>query len=309
MFIFVGCAGGGTSSMFCQRMVKEITTHDPNLRAVFDDVQSVAKKRCAYGANYDLIFAYGGASAIRDYTAFEFGKLFDVIYVAPQVRFLTAGIRELLQGYPTAVKDIPMKIFGRMDAPKAYGDLLDDLVILDEQRGYQSSLDSASKGLDKNPEILMVGTSRDDPLIRQLLTQLTNLGLRCLAEKFTLTALYQDRFGEAFDLRFLFAVNNDLNQEDFPRIARRIDGLIVLNPTRSLSSQKQSWLEESHIPFLLPAVKGEEQATIDEILDFLLQVQFFSEQTSEFSVETLEVRQVPKRKNFLGIISWQETLK
>lgn len=72
MFIFVGCAGGGTSSIFCQKIVKEINGTDSNLTAAFDHFETIMKKQRGYGEAYDLVFAYGSMDALKGYNAFEF---------------------------------------------------------------------------------------------------------------------------------------------------------------------------------------------------------------------------------------------
>lgn len=166
MFIYVGCSGGGTSSMFCQKMVKEIAKQG-NLSAVFTDVTTAFLKRREYGNAYDLVFVYGGIGMITQNTVDDFGRLFDVVFVAPQVRFLTESIQKLLKNFPTIVKDIPMKIFGKMNAYDAYDLLLEELIFLDEKRAYQSDMVTVTKAQDKDIEILVVGGSSQEKYFKK----------------------------------------------------------------------------------------------------------------------------------------------
>lgn len=308
MFIFVGCAGGGTSSMFCQKIVKEIDTNDQNMRAAFADVKTIFRQYRAYGDAYDLVFAYGGVEAIKSYNAFEFGNLFDVVFVAPQVRYLTPLKRKLLQDYPTVVQDIPMKIFGMMNGKQAYDDLLDELIILDDERAYESSIQTSTKNKDKNMEIFIMGGDRKDQFFTQLFDFWSSLGIRCLKQMYSLEGLYEFKPEEDFDIRFIFGPSNALTSEDFPKIARRIDGMIV--PPQSLFSleKKKKWLSDYQIPYAL--IDGEVyynkrgQQMGEELLDFLSEVQSKTEFTSEITVEYLEKEEMKKQKNFMGIIFW-----
>lgn len=307
MFIYVGCAGGGTSSMFCQRMVKEIQQHDENLRAAFADVQSIAKHAAAYSGAYDLVFAYGGAGEIREYTAFEFGNLFDVVYIAPQVRFMTPALRQLLAPYPTLVRDIPMRIFGNMEASKAYPQLLDELIILDEERAAQSGHKKASKGWDKNIELLILGQASTSRLMGEFSDYLSRWDIRTIKQRFSIPVLYQEPEAD-FDLRLLFGRQEELT-EDLPKIARRIDGVVLFPGINGLSPTISQWLKAYHIPIFIAdlEVLGESnpEPQFDDWLTFLLEVQVHTEYRSEIQVAALEVSPMPKRKSFLGIFSWE----
>lgn len=300
MFIFVGCAGGGTSSMFCQRMVHEINQHDQNLTAIFDDVTSVFKRQLAYGDQYDLIFAYGGIDAIRSYNAFDFGQLFDVVMVAPQVAYRIGDTEKLMAPYPTIVEKIPGKIFGTMNATVAYPGLLDELIVLDERRAYQSDIQTAEKARDKNIEIFVAGGSRDDDYFINLKQQLAQLNIRCLYEPFNLENLY-DESKTDFEFRFIFGNASLLTVENFPQIARRINAFMIAgDPTKS-PMKKESWLRDYQIDFHY----FDKQTDFATVLDFLTLVEFKSESTSEISVDRFEKQELKPLNNFLGIIYWR----
>ena len=116
MFIYVGCAGGASSSMLCNRLANAIQTLNSDKRVTSDAVSVIMMNPLAYQENYDIIVAYGGIDYIRSQNAAEFGALFDIVMVAPQVRYHTKDKMKLLQDYPTIVADFPMKLYGTMDA-------------------------------------------------------------------------------------------------------------------------------------------------------------------------------------------------
>lgn len=300
MFIFVGCAGGGTSSMFCQRMSKEINQHDQNLTAVFDDVTSVFKRQRAYGDQYDLIFAYGGIDAIRSYNAFDFGQLFDVVLVAPQVAYRIGETEKLMAPYPTIVEKIPGKIFGTMNATVAYPALLDELIELDERRAYQSDIQTSEKARDKNIELFVAGGSRDDAYFVDLKRQLAQLNIRCLYEPFNLENLYDEPTTD-FEFRFIFGNPSLLTVENFPQIARRINAFLIAGDPERTPMRKESWLRDYQIDFQY----FNDKTDFETLLDFLTTVEFKSESTVEVSVARFEKQTLKPLKNFLGIIYWR----
>lgn len=310
MFIFIGCAGGGTSSMFCQRIVQEINTTDENLSAVFDSVEAVLKKQRALGGAYDLIFAYGGLDVIRGSNAFEFGKLFDVILVAPQVRYLMASKQRLLQNYPTIVKDLPPQLFGRMDAKSGYQEILAELITLDDERAYLSSILDTTKRADKNPELLWLAGDQKHPLVTQLLDHWQDkLNLRVLQQSFNVELLYDFVPEKDFDLRLLYCPAIALDEESLPKIARRIDGLIVAPGARARVKELAKWLKAYDIPYYQLTYQMYDDLLqvedLNNLDDFLLAVAQHTEFASDHAVTALETATLKPRKSILfGLISW-----
>ncbi|MHC5248081.1 PTS sugar transporter subunit IIB [Enterococcus sp. LJL90] len=309
MFIFVGCAGGGSSSLFCQKIAQHVNEEDQNLTAVALDAFTALAKYKAYGDKYDLIFVYGGINALSASSAFEFGQLFDVVFVAPQVRYLTKEKIRLLADYPTVVQDIPPKIFGMMDGQQAYADLLDQLIELDYQRGYQSAIHSASKAADKNMEILVINGNADGRLFTQFFEYLGELGIRPIAEKFSLEGLFDFQPQTDFDIRFLFGNSETLNKADMPKISRRIDSVILPRSLQFPFTEEKAWLKDYQIPYLLVSQQDfyrNEFTQINQLfLTMLIQAAFKTEFTSELRVDYLETEKLKKRKTFLGIFSWE----
>lgn len=310
MFIFVGCAGGGTSSLFCQQMVKEITNQDKNLTAVFAHYQQVMDKQRAYGNTYDLVFAYGGIDGIAGYNAFEFGKLFDVVLVAPQVRYRTKDKQELLANYPTIVRDIPSKLFGQMNGEKAYNELLADLIELDDQRAYFSSIFDPTRAADKNMEILILAGEGNNNFIIRLLSYWRNLGLRIITDSYRLETLYDFAPQADYDLRILFASSAVLNTKELPKVARRIDGIIVAPIGKGQIKKWQQVLTSYQLPVYQLEddqyydLRGKaELACLD---DFLLDLGTRTEYTQEIMKTDLEKEKLkPRKKILFGLISWE----
>lgn len=309
MFIYVGCAGGGTSSMFCKKIVDEINQADENLTAVFDDFASVDRKQNSYGEMYDLVFAYGSIDQIRFDTAFEMGNLFDVVFVAPQVRYLTPKKQEILEDYPTLVRDIEMKIFGTMNGPVAYENLLDQLIHLDFERGAVSKNGRTTKNRDKDIELFILGGDRKDAFFKKMFSYWESFGIRTRVESYSLQTLYDFSTEEEFDLRILFGNSSHLSKEEFPKFAKRIDGLLVSPLVKTSLMQRQEWLDEYKIAAQVISntdymAKSGDKAG-EELLTFLEELMSRSEYTTEPYVAALEQPEpLKKRKSLFGLISW-----
>lgn len=305
MFIFVGCAGGGTSSLFCQRMVTEINSNDENLRAVFADIEQVLRKQIAYSTNYDLVFAYGGIDCIRSYNAFDIGQLFDVVFLAPQVKFLLPSKVELLKEYPTIVKAIPMKLFGTMNSAQGRDLLLDELIDLDLRRNYQSQILVSSKSSDKDFEIFVAGLNSEDSYFTELLSLLDSQNIRVVKESFQLEILYDFHPEADFEIRFVFGGLSTLNEDMFSKVSRRIDAFILSSNAFRIFEKKTLWLDDYKIPyFVVNNPKSSKEKA--ELWDFLVNTQYQTEYTSAISVKRFEEKELPQRKSILfGLVTWE----
>lgn len=304
MFIYVGCSGGGTSSIFCQKMANEISQQQ-NLTAVFTDVETVFQQQREYGNAYDLIFVYGGIGAIAHHNAFDFGQLFDMVFVAPQVRFLTAKIKTLLAGFPTIVKDIPMKIFGRMNTKEACALLLDELIVLDEKRAYHSDIVATTKAQDKDIEIMIIGGSSQDSYFQYFFKQWEAQEIFYHVQSYSLESLYHFDIQKEVGLRVLFASSGQLKEADFAKVARRIDGLWLMPAAKLGFEKKLKWFNDYQIPVFQPTfneVSLKDQAGVTE---FLLSASYYTEATKENSIPLYEAPQMKKRKSFLNIFAWE----
>lgn len=311
MFIYVGCAGGMTSSMFCQRIVKAIEQVKSPLTAVFDDVGTVIKRKKEFEGYYDLVFAYGGINYVTPMNAYDFGTTFDVVFIAPQMRHLTNHKKEVLKDYPTIVKDIEVRTFGTMDGASAYDNLLEELTSLDLERSYTSEKHPETKNGDKNVELLILGGDKKDPFFQSFFDEWRKLGLRIYIESYSLEKLFDFHPKEAFDIRVLFGNSGSIAKEDFPKLSRRIDGVLVLPYSASSFTIKQQWFDSYQIPVYIfdagntAVKKGELEArSYKNILDTIV---FHSEYTQEISPPDWETPppKTIRKTTLFGLFSWE----
>lgn len=246
MFIYVCCAGGMSSSLFCMRMVKALKEIYPSLHAMSAPISTAMQKKRTYTEKYDLILTYGGIDLINPSNVFDISELLDVIFVAPQVAYLLPLKQEILKDAPIILKLIDKKIFGTMDGAKACGDLLDELVALDLEHSYLSAKLVETKNSDKNVELLFNGLDRKGAFAAQVVQSFEKLGLRVIQEKYTIENLYDFQPQDTYDIRLLFAYSHMLDKADMRKISRRIDGLIYVE--KPLPDAKMDWFQDYHIP-------------------------------------------------------------
>jgi len=115
MFIYVGCAGGASSSMLCNRFANALQVKHEEKKVTSDSVKEVLMKKEEFQNTYDIVIAYGGIDFITADSAQDFGEVFDIVLVAPQVRYRATDKAKLLADYPTIVTEFPMKLYGTMD--------------------------------------------------------------------------------------------------------------------------------------------------------------------------------------------------
>lgn len=117
MVVYICCAGGATSSMFCSK-IKEAADEG---KVYFDDIASVAKKYISGELNdVDLVLAYGPADAVNEVFVKEhnFDKVFDLVLVSPQARYCLRNIRKALDPLGIPSDTIDMRVFGTMNGEK-----------------------------------------------------------------------------------------------------------------------------------------------------------------------------------------------
>lgn len=306
MFVYICCAGGMSSSLFCIRMVTALNEMYPALKVTSAHLDTVMSKETTYRDKYDLILVYGGVDVINPENAFELNQFIDVILIAPQVAYLLPLKQVVLKEYPIIVKLIDKKIFGTMAGVRASSDLLDELVDLDLERSYLSAAMIETKNADKNIELLLTGLDRKGDVAKQLVHSFESMGLRVVQEKYGLENLYQFQPQGDYDIRLLFGYNHMLSIEDMPKVSRRIDGLIYLESP--LENPKIDWLQDYQIPLLKLNRQQHYGKPFDfsTIQAFLLTVAQRSEMISETYVAKFEAAPPEKqRHHFLGILSWE----
>lgn len=305
MFIYIGCSGGGTSSMFCQRIAAASQTEA--VSATFSDLDTVMRAPNRLAAEHDLIFAYGGIDAIQPVILDEFSKLFDVVLVAPQVRYRTAAKRELLKDYPVIVQDIDSKIFGTMNGTVALDGLLALLVGIDNERGYTSQKSLVNRASDKNMEIFVMGGDRKNLFFKSFVAALRDRGLRVLEESYSLECLYETKDKGEYDLRLLYGVSSFINEQDLPKFAKRID-LILQVPLISAGFQKRiAWIEQYQIPIIafdsVNVGRGAGALELERINEQLVDASLKTEYQKEIMIPELELEPKKERKKF-AFLSW-----
>lgn len=296
------CAGGGSSSLFCARMVKGINTIEPSLTARMDDIRSFLQDERE--ASTDLVFTYGSVDAVRPDTAYDIGTHIDAVLVAPQVRFRTPYLKRYLANYPTIVQDIPSRLFGMMDPVKGGKMLTGILITLDLMRGSTAGA-FATKAADKDLEILVYGASRTDKDWQAAAASLEKMGIRSLQDKYSLAGLYDFEPEKDFEVRWLFGPQ--VRKMDIAKVARQIDG--VLRFDEEPADGVRRWYDDYRIPSAwldarLVQSPGHTDELTSQLVDFLLAVDARAEATSGIVVKRFETLKPPKTTKRWGIFTW-----
>jgi len=123
MVVFVCCAGGATSSLFCQKVKNAQEEGD---KIYFDEIHDVIKELQAGNLNdYNIILGYGGAENVDNsfLEELKFKDMVELIWVAPQARFHVNRIKAIVEPLGIKCEAIDMITFGRMNGKKAIDDL------------------------------------------------------------------------------------------------------------------------------------------------------------------------------------------
>ena len=297
--------------MFCQKTVAAITADESALTATFDDVGTVINNRKELGSKFDLVFAYGGIDFISNVTVFEFGTIFDVVFVAPQVRYRTRYKQELLADYPTIVKDLDSKIFGTMNGDVAYTLLLDELVALDLERSSVTKKHPETKNGDKNIELLVLDGDRNDRFFKNFFAAAEKYGFRILAQDYSLEALYDFHPQADFEIRILFTETRAVEKENFPKLSRRIDGILNVPFEAFKLKEKEAWFADYAIPMynFTPRNVAIQAGDLEweNFQEVFGQIVATSEYTREVSPAKWEEPQQPvkeKKSALFGLLRW-----
>lgn len=306
MFIFIGCSGGGTSSMFCQKITQ--ASRNRSIRVKFYDVQTILDNPGTYGNAdaVDVVLAYGGIDFIRPDNLAEFTSLFDVVLVAPQMRYRTQAKQDLLKDYPVIVQDLDPLLFGRMRGELALDELLDLLVVLDEQRGFVSEKRQLNKSGDKNMEIFILGGDRKQVFFREFIQTMEQQDLRIIEESYHLESLYKESQQE-FDLRILYGNSSAFTEKELPKLAKRID-LILTVPLLSVQfDQKRAYIAEYQIPILTfdrqNYGRGDGAKEFERLAPELVAASVKTEYSGEITIPKLEAPKIRRKK--IGLLSWR----
>lgn len=121
MLVYICCAGGATSSLFCQKIQKAA---DGNV--LVQDIFTILKDLDTLMTSYDMILAYGPVEFLNERTIEEWqlNKKLTSVWIAPQVRYMGDVIKKLFDPYLISVHLIDMRAFGTMNGKKALEDIL-----------------------------------------------------------------------------------------------------------------------------------------------------------------------------------------
>lgn len=121
MLVYICCAGGATSSMFCKKIANAST-----MNVVVVDMETAFKNYESYNNEYELILVYGPAEFLRERYIKELSldKKISSIWIAPQERFMLPVIKKMFNPYNIPVETINMRTFGTMNGKQALEDIL-----------------------------------------------------------------------------------------------------------------------------------------------------------------------------------------
>ncbi|MDU5110809.1 MAG: hypothetical protein E6248_10195 [Clostridium sp.] len=123
MLVYICCAGGATSSLFCSK-IKKASNKD---NVLVDDLMTILTDFEELKSKYDYILAYGPAGFIRESSIGDYAldKIIDLILVCPQVRYLVPSIKKVTEPYNISCDSLDMKTFGTMNGEKALKDIIE----------------------------------------------------------------------------------------------------------------------------------------------------------------------------------------
>lgn len=121
MIIYLCCAGGATSSLFCKK-IQDACTQE-NDRAYFADITTIItnlNNKTLLPDDYDIILAYGAAQVLSERYILEskFNQFFNAVYISPQVRFLSKNLTIVCDKFNIPCYPIDSMLFGRMEGGK-----------------------------------------------------------------------------------------------------------------------------------------------------------------------------------------------
>lgn len=123
MLVYICCAGGATSSLFCSK-IKKASNKD---NVLVDDLMTILTDFKEIKNKYEYILAYGPAGFIRESAIIDYSldKIIDLILVCPQVRYLVPSIKKVTEPYNITCDSLDMKTFGTMNGEKALKDIIE----------------------------------------------------------------------------------------------------------------------------------------------------------------------------------------
>ena len=126
MLVYVCCATGNTSGMFCKQIQKASLRE----QIYVEEIHELGNHLEDALRDNDLVLAYGSAEILDE----KFIRRYPVedhmqaIWLAPQMRYLKASMKKKLNSFEIPIHVIDMKTFGRMNGKQALQDILDAMI-------------------------------------------------------------------------------------------------------------------------------------------------------------------------------------
>ncbi|MBC1744046.1 PTS sugar transporter subunit IIB [Listeria welshimeri] len=116
--LMIVCAGGSTSSLMAQNVVKSATLDGMNAVLVFPE--DVKYKDSFYGkySEHDLVVVMGPVGVITAGKFRDYKEQVDAVLVAPQVKYMYKTVEEVLGELNIPCANIDSLDFGRMRGDK-----------------------------------------------------------------------------------------------------------------------------------------------------------------------------------------------
>lgn len=120
MMVYICCAGGATSGMFCSKIEKAVGKEYNIYVNFIDDLQREFKQDKDAFEKYDLVLGCGPVEAITPAFMREtnFKDMCNLVIIAPQMRFRIEQIRKVLTPYGIPCETLDVRAFGTMDGKK-----------------------------------------------------------------------------------------------------------------------------------------------------------------------------------------------
>ena len=118
--IYINCAGGGTSSLFCSKIDSFAKSVDRKIcyEWLGDIIDIIKKNDDSKYKYYEYVLLYGGTQVILTRADFPL-EIFDLIWICPQTRYFYNDVKSKCDKYKVPCENIDMLTFGRMNGDKA----------------------------------------------------------------------------------------------------------------------------------------------------------------------------------------------
>ena len=126
MLVYVCCATGNTSGMFCKQIQKASCRE----QIYVEEIHELGNRLEDALRENDLVLAYGSAEIIDEkfIRRYHFEYHMQAIWLAPQMRYLKDSMKKKLNCFDIPIHIIDMKTFGKMDGKQALQYILNAMI-------------------------------------------------------------------------------------------------------------------------------------------------------------------------------------